>query len=94
MVSHHHAKRAPRLCCVCKKVPLVQYGRCHACFRAMNPLTLARLRNMTRAERKAEFEKMSGQTEMPRWAFEGNEPALIEMTERLQRENQEKEKSK
>jgi len=60
----------------------------------MNPLTLARLRNMTRAERKAEFEKMSGQSEMPRWTFEGNEPALIEMTERLQRENQEKEKSK
>ena len=78
MISHHRAKRAPRLCCICKKAPLFQYGRCTTCFRAMDPGLFARLKKLTRAERQIEFERITGQPEMPKWHWPGDEQALIE----------------
>jgi hypothetical protein len=72
----HGANRVPKLCCDCKKAPLVQYGRCTACFRLMDRALYARLKNLTRAERAKEFEKTMVAA-IPRWQWPGNEEELI-----------------
>ncbi len=74
------AKKATRLCCDCKKAPLVQYGRCTACFRLMVPALYARLKKLTRAERQIEFENTTGQPEPHRWEYENpqGEQELVE----------------
>jgi hypothetical protein len=36
----------------------------------MDPSLYQRLKGMTMAERKIEFEKITGQPEMPKWEFE------------------------
>jgi hypothetical protein len=77
MKFHHRARKAQSLCCSCKKAPLFQYGRCTACFRVMDPALYARLKKLSRAERKAEFENLTGQPEMPKWLWPGREEELI-----------------
>jgi hypothetical protein len=77
---------SPKLCCVCKKAPLFNYGRCTTCFRAMDPTLFARLKKLSRAERAQEFEQITGQPALPRWTYEGDEDALAELVERQERE--------
>lgn len=69
----------PRRCCDCGG-PRWQYGRCRTCYRALDPAMFERLKNMSRRERAAEFEKITGQSERPRWEWAGDESALIEQT--------------
>jgi len=71
------AKNATKLCCDCKKAPLVQYGRCTACFRAMDPALFAHLKKLTRAERQIEFEKIARQPALRKWEWTGMEEELI-----------------
>jgi len=54
----------------------------------IDPSLYQRLKGMTRAERKVEFEKITGQPALPKWEFENlaGEKELIEMTERQERE--------
>ena len=65
------------MCCVCRTNAVWNYGRCTACFKAMDPILFARLKNMTRAERKIEFETITGIPETPKWTYEGREDELI-----------------
>ena len=81
-------KKAPRLCCVCKTAPLYVDGRCAPCFRAMDKKLYQRLKGMTRAQRKVEFERATAQPEMPKWMWEGDESVLAAMTEAQEREKQ------
>jgi hypothetical protein len=85
-MHYHRAKKVPRLCCVCKEAPLFQYGRCTLCFRAMDPALFARLKKLSRAERAIEFQEAIIQPSIPRWEWPGDEQALVEMTERRERE--------
>jgi hypothetical protein len=76
---HHRAKRAARMCCVCKKAPIFQYGRCPSCFRAMDPAVFARLKKLSRADRNTEFEKLAGASEMPPWEYEPTPAQVAEL---------------
>jgi hypothetical protein len=81
-------KKAPNLCCVCKKAPVYVYGRCAPCFRTIDPRLFRRLKAMTRAERIAEFAKTTGQVEPPKWEFE-NPDGEAELAERVQQQEHE-----
>jgi hypothetical protein len=84
--SHHKAKKAPQLCCEpgCLK-PRVVYGRCWAHFRALDSTLAARLRGMTRAQRKIEFERITEQSATPKWEYE-NEQGEAELAQQAAQE--------
>ena len=87
---YSHRKKITPICCEfgCVK-PRVVYGRCHQHFVALDPQLYHRLQHMTRAERKAEFEKTAKQPAAPRWEYinEKGEAALIAMVEKQESES-------
>jgi hypothetical protein len=82
-------KRAARLCCVygCQE-PLWIYGRCSAHFRSLDLVLFERLKNMTRAQRKIEFEKAIRMPERPKWEYknEAGEQELIRRSKETESE--------
>jgi len=61
--------------------PRFCYARCTAHFRQIDPALYERLKGMTRAERAAEFARLTAQPELPRWTYEGDEDSLARMVE-------------
>jgi len=77
--------RAVRLCCEngCQK-PRWIYGRCSAHFRSLDPKLFKVLKNMSRAQRQVEFEKVSQVPECPKWEYtnDAGELALMKAVEK------------
>lgn len=82
-------KRAPKHCCTCKAAPVYLYGRCSHCFRAMDKSLYQKLKGMTRAQRKVEFERATAHPETPRWQYENpqGEAELAEQAKTLEVQN-------
>ena len=75
--------RAPRTCCIhgCEEKNFC-YGRCRGHYFGLDPIAYERMKNMTRAERKIEIDRMiAEQAEVAavrsRWEFLGDEASLI-----------------
>jgi len=62
------------------------YGRCHRHFVALDSKERERLKGMLRPQREVEYKTAKLPPEKPRWTYEGDEQALIAMTERQERE--------
>ena len=82
----HQRKRLVRCCepgCSGERYCL---GRCNAHFRKIDPVEAARLRNLTRAEREAEFDSMRVHPPMPKWEYEGDQDALAAVVEKQEQD--------
>ena len=67
------------------------FGRCEAHFRTMDPDLTARLRSMSKAERRAEFNstQIHPPIAMPKWEYEGDQDALAAMFDKQEKETPE-----
>jgi hypothetical protein len=73
-----------KTCCVCREKTVFVYGRCPSCFKAIDPVLFDRLKRLTRAERRVEFERATSQPERPRRSYENpaGEAELMKKAER------------
>ena len=68
---YRRKKRAKPSCCefACDS-PRFCFGRCHEHFAALSSDQYQRLKNLSRAERKVEFQKSIIRPELPHWEYE------------------------
>jgi hypothetical protein len=64
-------------------------GRCLAHYREMDPGLCARLRSMSKEERRAEFEQMRVHPPRPKFEWDGDEEALAKLVEKQEQEKSE-----
>jgi hypothetical protein len=85
-------KRTGKRCCEPNcLVERYSLGRCLAHFRTMDPAEATRLRNLTRAEREAEFDSMRIHPPTPKWEYENpaGEAELTAMFDKQEKETPE-----
>jgi len=81
-----HWKKVAEECCEygCERLRFC-FGRCHAHFASLDSASYERLKKMSKAERRVEFQKKT-QPEKHRWEWLGDENALAVMMEQQERE--------